>query len=57
MLFEGGGGGKRKTEEKSWIKAETETCRESLAAGVGSVMDGRQRTPPRELPGSFLSVV
>lgn len=54
MLFERGGK-KRKTEEKSWIKAETE--RESLAAGVGSVMDGRQRTPPRELPGSFLSVV
>lgn len=36
---------------------QTETWREILAAGVGSVMDGRQRNPPWELPGSFLSVV
>lgn len=40
------------------LESETETWRrESVAAGVGSVMDGRRRDPPRELPGSFLSVV
>lgn len=43
--------------QKSWIMVETETRRGSLAAGVGSVMDGRQRTPPWDSPGSFLSVV
>lgn len=46
-----------KKEGNSWIKAETETCRESIAAGVEPVIDGRHKTPPRELPGLFLSVI